>query len=114
VGDEGWQRAVDVARAILTGIAAARATITYSELRERLGPAVAHGGEHDLAALLRAVSIAADEAELGLLSVVVVRTSGRPGGGWFRLAAERGRDVSDPDVAWRAELEAVWRAHARS
>jgi hypothetical protein len=101
-------------RVILTEVAASRSTITYDELRVRLGDAPPGDGERDLASVLRAVSIASDEDGRGLLSAVVVRPSGLPGGGWFRLAAERGRDVSDRDQAWRTEVAAVWQAHART
>lgn len=84
--------------ALLREIAAAGETITYEALRERLGL------EGNLVPLLRSVSITEDEAGRGLLSAVVVQSSsGRPGAGWFRLAADRGRDVSDEEAAWQAE-----------
>lgn len=88
----------DTLRALLREVAAAGETITYEELRQQVGL------EGDLVPLLRSVSVAEDEAGRGLLSAVVVQSSsGRPGAGWFRLAAERGRDVTDPDAAWQAE-----------
>jgi hypothetical protein len=93
-GQSSQTRVVELLRELAT----AGRTITYEELRERLGL------EGDLVPVLRAVSIAEDEAGRGLLSAVVVQAqSGRPGAGWFRLAAERGRDVSDEDAAWQAE-----------
>lgn len=88
----------DRVRALLAQVAAAGETITYEALRERLGL------EGDLVPLLRSLSVAEDEAGRGLLSAVVVQpSSGRPGAGWFRLAAERGRDITDPDAAWQSE-----------
>lgn len=93
---------------MLTDVAAARSIITYDALHARLGWDVPHGGDRDLASVLRTVSIAADDNGEGLLSAVVVRPSGLPGSGWFRLAQQRGRDTSDRERAWRAELERVW------
>jgi hypothetical protein len=110
VDDDRWAEVLQDIRQVLTAVASARSTITYDALHARLGGDVPSRGERDLAAALRAVSIAADEAGEGLLSAVVVRQSGRPGGGWFRLAEQRGRDVSDESQAWRAEVERVWRA----
>jgi hypothetical protein len=98
-----WAELVDEATVALTAVAAARTTLTYADLRDRLPEP-----DLDLAALLREVSTATDEAGRGLLSAVVVNASGRPGQGWFRLAEARGRDVSEPDRAWRDELERVW------
>ena len=88
---------------LLGAVARAGATLTYAELRERLGVDVPHRGPRDLAALLRSASLAEERAGRGLISAVVVGPSGRPGAGWFRLAAETGRDVRDRDEAWRKE-----------
>jgi hypothetical protein len=110
VNDDRWTEVLEDIRQVLATVAAERSTITYDALHARVGADVPSRGERDLAAALRTVSIAADEAGEGLLSAVVVRRSGRPGGGWFRLAEQRGRDVSNGDQAWRAEVERVWRA----
>ena len=54
-----------------------------------------------------------DEAGRGLLTVVVVRRrTGLPGEGFFRLAAERGRDISDPTRLFELERQRVRRARA--
>lgn len=91
---------MDALRDRLLAVAAAGETITYDALRADLGL------EGDLVPALRALSEAEDDAGRGLLSAVVVRVdTGRPGAGWFRLAAERGRDVTDEDAAWHAERE---------
>lgn len=101
--------------AVLEEVARARETITYEGLLSRLAdrdPALAAAAREDLAALLRRVSIAEDDAGRGLLTAVVVREgSGLPGGGWFRLAAARGRD-GEPESVWRDELTRVWDAHS--
>lgn len=91
---------MDPLRDLLVAVAARGDTITYDELRTELGLT------GDVVPALRALSEVEDDAGRGLLTAVVVRAdTGRPGAGWFRLAAERGRDVSDPDAAWRAERD---------
>jgi hypothetical protein len=88
--------------ATLRACAAAQRTITYSALRDRLD---FHG---DLVPLLRAVSVEEDRAGRGLLSALVVTDEGRPGAGWFRLAAEHGRDAEDPERCWRRERDRLF------
>jgi hypothetical protein len=96
---------MDQLRERLVEVAAAGDTISYDALRAELGLI------GDLVPALRALSEAEDDAGRGLLTAVVVRAdTGRPGAGWFRLAAERGRDVSDEDAAWRAERERLRRS----
>ena len=101
---------------LLAEVARAGDTITYAELLEAIearDPDLRERAEADLASVLRAVSVAADEAGQGLLTAVVVRSgSGLPGGGFFELAAERGRDVADRPTAWRRELSRVHQAAA--
>jgi hypothetical protein len=93
-------RRVDALRDRLEQVAARGETITYDDLRAELGL------EGDIVPALRALSEASDDEGRGLVSAVVVRAdTGRPGAGWFRLAAERGRDVTDEDAAWHAERE---------
>jgi hypothetical protein len=84
--------------------------MTYADLLEVLGRPE---GLDDLAALLREISMEEDAAGRGLLSAVVVRGSGLPGGGFFQLAEERGRDTSDREACWRAEHARVVAEHAR-
>lgn len=98
-------------RTVLVEVAKQRSTITYGELLDRLPLPVRSAAEGDLAPILRAISVAEDDAGRALLTAVVVRENdGLPGAGWFRLAAERGRDVSDRGVAWAAEVARVHRA----
>jgi hypothetical protein len=97
---------MDRLRDRLASIAGEGRTITYDELRAELGL------EGDLVPALRTLSVAEDEAGRGLLTAVVVRAdTRRPGAGWFRLAAERGRDVGDPDAAWEAERARLQTEH---
>lgn len=101
--DDGWSALVERTRSILRQVAEAGDTITYGQLRERLGVVVPHRGPRDLAALLRSAALAEEREGRGLVSAVVVGASGLPGAGWFRLAAEVGRDVGDEQEAWRRE-----------
>jgi hypothetical protein len=91
---------MDALRDRLLDVAARGETITYDALRAELGL------DGDIVPALRALSETEDDAGRGLLTAVVVRAdTGRPGAGWFRLAADRGRDVTDEDACWRAERE---------
>ena len=97
---------MDALRVLLVEVAGRGETITYEQLRAQLGLS------GDVVPLLRAISEAEDDAGRGLLTAVVVRAdTGRPGAGWFRLAGERGRDIAEPDEAWRAERARLHREH---
>ena len=97
---------MDALRHRLVEIAARGETITYAELRIELD----HKG--DLVPALRALSESEDDAGRGLLTAVVVRAdTDRPGAGWFRLAAARGRDITDADRVWREERALLQRVH---
>src|SRR4051812_48990303 len=90
----------------LVATAGRRETISYERLREELGLS------GDLVPALRVLSEAEDDAGRGLLTAVVVRAdTGRPGGGWFRLAASRGRDMADPEATWQAERARLAEVH---
>jgi hypothetical protein len=93
-------------RDLLADIAGRGETITYDDVRAQLDL------RGDIVPDLRALSEAEDDAGRGLLTAVVVRAdTGRPGQGWFRLAAERGRDVTDPDAMWHAERSRLRSEH---
>ncbi len=97
---------VQTLRDVLVEVAGRGETITYEQVRSRLALT------GDLAPALRALSEDEDDAGRGLLTAVVVRSdTGRPGNGWFRLAAERGRDVTHADAAWQAERARLRLAH---
>jgi hypothetical protein len=99
-------RRVDALRDRLVALASARRTITYETLRSELALT------GDLVPVLRALSEAEDDAGRGLLTAVVVRAdTGRPGAGWFRLAASRGRDTRDEDAAWERERDRLQEVH---
>ena len=97
---------MDPLRELLVAVAARGDTVTYDQLRAELGL------EGDLVPVLRALAVAEDDAGRGLLTAVVVRAdTRRPGAGWFRLAAERGREIGDADAAWRRERERLRAEH---
>jgi hypothetical protein len=52
---------------------------------------------------------AEDQAERGLLTVIVVHKAGdqEPGDGFYEMAATRGRDVSDRMALWVSEFKKV-------
>jgi len=100
-------------RDVLAHVARRGTTITYGELVAALDEPDRGAVRDGMAEVLRAVSIAEDDAGRGLLTALVVRGDrGLPGGGWFDLAVSRGRDVSNREAAWRREVAFVhdaWR-----
>lgn len=108
--DPGVVRAV---RAALAAAAAAGETITYAELVEAVPRLEELRDSGALGPVLGEVSREEDAAGRGMLSAVVVRSRGEPlpAAGFFRLAAELGRDASDRDRCWRAELGRVFASH---
>jgi len=99
---------VDALRDRLVELAARGDTITYEQLRAELGLS------GDLVPVLRALSIAEDEAGRGLLTAVVVRAdTAVPGDGGFRLAEQRGRSGSDLVAMWNDERTRLREIHRR-
>src|SRR5439155_17691924 len=106
--DDQWAYALDAVRAFLVTAARTGTTVTYGEVATVPGTDLEPSGPRSLAAILRAISTSEDEAGRGLLTVVVVRRrTGLPGEGFFRLAAERGRDISDPTRLFELERQRV-------
>ncbi len=97
----------DEMRGIMIATARARSTITYSELAAELQTARVHYHSFLMARLLDEIGGAEIAAGRGVLAAVVVRkSSGMPGGGYFRESALLG---DRPDAALPPELEAMWR-----
>jgi hypothetical protein len=94
---------------ILTKVAARQKTIFYSELSQSLGSIhiEPHGGA--MASMLGQISEDEDGKGRGMLSVLVVHKTGEqtPGKGFYKCAVGLGKDVSDPDGFWIAELKRV-------
>lgn len=103
----------EATRRELATCAARGTTVTYAELTERVPELRPFRDTGRLGALLRRVSLAEEAEGRGLLSCLVVRSDGRglPGPGFFRLAADLGRDVADRRSCWEAERDRVYRSH---
>jgi hypothetical protein len=111
---ELWDAARAEARAVLEGIAKAkRKPIFYSDLTRRIVSINFQPDGHDFHALLGQLSEESDANDQGMLSALVVhKEDEQPGKGFFSLAKDLGRDISDPDKCWADELNLVYRAFA--
>lgn len=114
--DDEWSAAKDAARSVLQARAAAGETITYAELTATpVGPIAFQPDDAALGKLLGELSTASVAKGAGMLSAVVVRRSGGlPGAGFFALAERLGRapvSVEDRRAFWEAELAGVFRAY---
>jgi hypothetical protein len=102
-------------RTLLIEHARARQTVTYSALARMIESAHIHHRSPLFVQLLS--EVCAEEERWGhgvLCALVVSKTTGIPGGGYFSGMAELGRDVSELVASWRAELERVfdyWSQH---
>ncbi|MEP7293295.1 MAG: hypothetical protein ABI835_16035, partial [Chloroflexota bacterium] len=103
-----WDVMVTALHLELTELAKQKRIVTYSELAQML-PVYIHPGSYAFTRLLTEVCIEEERAGRGLLCALVVsKATGIPGAGFFRGAAERGYDASDPEGYWRAELERLF------
>lgn len=97
-------------RAIMIEMARQRQTITYSEVALRLSVYL-HPRSFVFSHLLREIGREEEDAGRGVLPSVVVRKSnGMPGGGFFRWVGQAGRELDDTlmEQIWRDELEIVF------
>jgi hypothetical protein len=93
-------------RAILVGLAKQRKTISYSGLCAQIHTAYLHHRAPIFHNLLREIS--EDEVADGepITAVLVVqKQSGRPGAGFYKTAAAKGYDVSDPEAYWQMRFD---------
>lgn len=113
-----WEAAKAEARAIMIERAKQRKTIFYSELVSHLRSLVMEAHDPRLFHLLGEISIAEDSEARGMLTVVVVHKSdGLPGAGFFELAKTLGRDTTDRSKCSMTELKSVhdiWGRNHRS
>jgi len=104
-----WIEMRDEMRQVLSEVARNRETITYGELVTRVSGRRMSPRSAALSELLGEVCRVEDAERGTMLGSVVVRAdSGMPGGGYFRHAAQMGRNVDDIDAFWRGEVERVW------
>ena len=104
-----WEAAKDEARQVMIDRARHKDVIHYSDLVQKITKC--HLEPHDvrLNHMLYEIASEEDEARRGLLTALVVRKDdGAPGSGFFEMAKERGRDISDPDRCWIEELKNVY------
>ena len=105
-----WDNAKREAREVLINTAIRKSVISYSALVARIQ--AIEIGAHDprLADLLAQISEDEDEQVRGMLSVVVVHQHGdmMPGQGFFNLAGELGRDITDHNECWVTELNNIY------
>ncbi len=108
-----WDAAKAEAKTVLERVAKAGQLISYSELSRKLRAITFQPEGYDFHGLLGQLSEESDTDSKGMISALVVRMeNGRPGTGFFTLGKELGRDVSDGDAFWTAELKSVYRAFA--
>lgn len=104
-----WHAAKEEARQAMIDVARRSDMMSYTDLVCRITSCRLEPRDPRLAYMLGEISSEEDEAGRGLLTAVVVRKDGpmRPGFGFFKLAQERGRDVSDEERCWTEELQTV-------
>jgi hypothetical protein len=104
-----WESAKAETLEILKAKASERGMITYGDLAKEITSSRFEPHEYALWSLIGEISEAEDDAGRGLLSALVVHKHGdlEPGRGFYELAAERGRDMSDKTKGWIAELHKV-------
>jgi hypothetical protein len=104
-----WERAKVEAVREISSRARSESTITYSDLTQKISSIAFGPGDSSFHYLLYEISREEDAAGRGLLSALVVRKEdGLPGHGFFDLARELGRDVTDPMRGWTEEVKLVF------
>ena len=110
-----WEAAKDEARRVMIDKARHNDVIHYSDLVREIRKCDLEPHDLRLNHMLYEIASEEDEARRGLLTALVVHKSdGVPGPGFFEMAKERGRDISDPVTCWIEELKnvyAVWSQH---
>ena len=109
-----WAPVRDEILQLLRDVARRQSTTTYSGLAVKVTRFPLAPESYALHELLGEIARSEDAAGRGMLSVVVVhKRDGMPGPGFFKLAAELGREATDPMMLWSEELKLVYRANAR-
>jgi len=114
--EDKWNAAKEEMRVILIATAKAQGTIAYSDLVAKVNAIAIPERGLIISSILDEISSDEDAQGRGLLTVVAVHKHGDklPGSGFFELARALGRDTSDKDKCWLAELNRVyayWRDH---
>jgi hypothetical protein len=111
---ELWDKAKKETQTVLEKTAKAKSRpIFYGELSRNIFAINFQPDGHDFHGLLGQLSEESDQEGKGLISALVVhKEDERPGNGFFTLAQELGRDISDKEKCWIAELARVYRSYA--
>jgi hypothetical protein len=108
-----WELAKDQAQKALTELASRQALTSYSELSRRITATAFEPEGYDFHYLLGELSEESEAEGKGMISVLVVhKEDGYPGKGFFVLAQQLGRDVTDRDRCFAEELGRVFRAYS--
>ena len=107
--EQSWKTAKKEATTVLRDVARKRRLISYSDLCGKISSISFE--PHDVRYFKFLGEVSSDEADKGrgLLTVLVVHKNGdqQPGPGFFELAQDWGRDVSDIYACWISELTDV-------
>jgi hypothetical protein len=104
-----WEKGRAEITQILRTVASSRGMITYGELTDQLRTIRIDPHSDAMGQILGEISTDEDAAGRGMLSVIVVHKHGdmEPGTGFYRLAAARGKNMSDKVKLWVSELHKV-------
>jgi hypothetical protein len=108
--DAAWQAAKVEMQRVIAQTAASRQLISYGALCSKVRTIRFEPDSTALAYMLGEICRDEDALGRGLLTVIVVHKHGdkRPGPGFFEVAHELGRDTTDEDACWVAELNRVY------
>jgi hypothetical protein len=105
-----WDAAKEEARRILVKTARIPDVIEYGQLTREIHSIRFDPHGDDFRRFLGQLSWETDAAGRGMITAIVVhKHDHRPGSGFFTLAADLGRDISDPDKCWSEEVARVFR-----
>ena len=112
--DTDWEQAKRQAKDILAERARMRGMIPYSDLVAQINAINFHPQEFAFFHFLGEISREEAEAGRGMMTALVVHKVGdmQPGPGFYELARELGRDVSDITACWVEEFKTVHAAWA--
>ncbi len=99
---------------LLAEVAAARSTVTYGEVAQRVFDGRVSARSGALMDLLGDIDLMAERSRGIIIASLVVRAdSGIPGEGYFIFAQEElGRAITDRREFWCGEVERVWDSFA--
>lgn len=110
IADADWDRAKAEIRTVLIQRAKVRGMIPYSELVTKIRAVAFDAYDQRLFWILGELSEDEATASRGMLSALVVHKVGdmEPGPGFFKLAADLGRDTSDQTKCWVDEIKLIY------